>query len=152
RKQAHLQSGRVCQRLLLIANLLDGMEVDEAARLVGLGCGAAYRWHNRYEEEGIDGLHDRFRASRKCRVSAEIGQEIYDRMCAGADLDRDGVVTFRGLDVKQWLEKDYDIKLQKTAVYELIHRLKLSWLVPRPRHWLADAQAQAEFLKPLDCN
>lgn len=152
RKQAHLQSGRVCQRLLLIANLLDGIEIDEATRLVGLQRGAAYQWHNRYEEEGISGLHDRVRSGKKCQVSDEIGREIYDRICAGAILERDGVVSFRGADVKKWLEDDYSINLQKSAVYNLIHRLKLSWLVPRPRHWKSDAEAQAEFLKLLHYN
>jgi len=152
RKQARFKSGSVCQRMLLIANLMDGMEVDDAARLVGLRRCAAYKWHNQYEEYGIDGLCDRPRSGKKRRVSDEIGQEIHDRICAGADIDRDGIVSFRGLDVKNWLENDYGIKLGNTATYDLLHRLKLSWLVPRPRHWMADAQAQEEFRKLSDCN
>jgi transposase len=35
----------------MIANLLEGMEHEEAARLAGLSRSAAYEWHNRYEEE-----------------------------------------------------------------------------------------------------
>lgn len=152
RKQAHVASGRVCKRILLIANLLDGMDVDEATRLVGLRRGAAYDWRNRYEEEGIEGLYDRVRPGKQRRVSATVEKEIYDRVCTGAVLERDGVVSFRGRDVKQWLEQDYDIKLGKSAVYNLLHKLKLSWLAPRPRHWRADAQAQEEFRKLLEYN
>ena len=33
---ARHESGRVCQRVLMIANLLEGMEHEEAARLAGL--------------------------------------------------------------------------------------------------------------------
>ena len=44
---------------LMIANLLEGMEHEEAARLAGLSRSAAYEWHNRYEEDGIEGLRDR---------------------------------------------------------------------------------------------
>jgi Winged helix-turn helix len=59
RRLARRESGRVCQRVLLIANLLEGMEHEEAARLAGLSRSAAYEWHNRYEEDGIEGLRDR---------------------------------------------------------------------------------------------
>ena len=62
RRLARRESGRVCQRVLMIANMLDGMEHEEAARLAGLSRSAAYDWHNRYEEDGIEGLRDRPRA------------------------------------------------------------------------------------------
>jgi hypothetical protein len=44
---ARQESGRVCQRVLMIANLLEGMEPEEAGRLCGLSRTAAYEWHNR---------------------------------------------------------------------------------------------------------
>ena len=59
RRLARHESGRVCQRVVMIANLLEGMEHEEAARMAGLSRSAAYEWHNRYEEEGIEGLRDR---------------------------------------------------------------------------------------------
>src|SRR6478672_11189904 len=59
RRLARGESGRVCQRVLMIANMLEGMEHEEAARLAGLSRSAAYEWHNRYEEEGIEGLRAR---------------------------------------------------------------------------------------------
>ena len=40
---------------------------EEAARLAGLSRSAAYEWHNRYEEEGIEGLRDRPRPGRQPR-------------------------------------------------------------------------------------
>src|ERR1700738_4296173 len=55
RRLARRESGRVCQRALMIANMLEGMEHEEAARLAGLSRSAAYDWHNRYEEDGIEG-------------------------------------------------------------------------------------------------
>src|SRR5438477_7118558 len=59
RRLARRESGRVCQRVLMIANMLEGMEHEEAARLAGLSRSAAYEWHNRYEEDGLEGLRDR---------------------------------------------------------------------------------------------
>src|SRR5271154_1615984 len=65
RRLARRESGRVCQRVLLIANMLEGMEHEEAARLAGLSRSAAYEWHNRYEEDGLEGLRDRPRPGRR---------------------------------------------------------------------------------------
>ena len=56
---ARRERARVCPRVLMIANMLEGMEHEEAARLAGLSRSAAYEWHNRYEEGGIEGLRDR---------------------------------------------------------------------------------------------
>ena len=42
RRLARRESGRVCQRVLMIANMLEGMEHEEAARLAGLSRSAAY--------------------------------------------------------------------------------------------------------------
>jgi len=44
RRLARRESGRVCQRVLMIANMLDGMDHEEAARLAGLSRSAAYEW------------------------------------------------------------------------------------------------------------
>ena len=44
RRLARHESGRVCQWVLMIANLLEGMEHEEAARLAGLSRSAAYEW------------------------------------------------------------------------------------------------------------
>src|SRR5271168_304718 len=70
RRLARRESGRVCQRVLLIANMLEGMEHEEAARLAGLSRSAAYEWHNRYEEDGLEGLRDRPRPGRQPRVDS----------------------------------------------------------------------------------
>src|ERR1700739_2227804 len=90
RRLARGESGRVCQRVLMIANMLEGMEHEEAARLAGLSRSAAYEWHNRYEEEGIAGLRDRPRPGRQPRVDAVTSARLKERIVAGAALERDG--------------------------------------------------------------
>ena len=81
RRLARRESGRVCQRVLMIANMLEGMEHEEAARLAGLSRSAAYDWHNRYEEEGIEGLRDRPRPGRQPRVDAVTSARLQGTDC-----------------------------------------------------------------------
>ena len=152
RRLARRESGRVCQRVLMIANMLDGMEHEEAARLAGLSRSAAYEWHNRYEEDGIEGLRDRPRPGRQPRVDAVTSARFKERIVAGAELARDGVVAFRGVDAQRILKEEFAIDCSLSSTYRLLHRIKLSWLAPRPRHPQADATAQAAFSQLLDCN
>src|SRR5207344_3301056 len=149
RRLAGRESGRVCQRVLMIANMLEGMEHEEAARLAGLSRSAAYEWHNRYEEEGIAGLGDRPRPGRQPRVDAMTSARLKERIVAGAALERDGVVAFRGVDAQRILKEEFAIDCSLSSTYRLLHRLKLSWLAPRPRHPESDAAAQAAFPQHL---
>ena len=64
----------------MIANLLEGMEHEEAARLAGLSRSAAYEWHNRYEEDGIEGLRDRPRPGRQPQVDAVTSARFKERI------------------------------------------------------------------------
>ena len=139
------RDGRVCVRLLLIAHLLDGMAREDAARAVGLGRQAAYDWPPRFNAEGLDGLRDRPRAGRPRKVDAATGAALKARILAGADLARDGVVAFRGVDVQRLLKEEFGIAQSLAATYQVLHRLALSWLAPRPRHPRSDATAQESF-------
>ena len=152
RRLARRESGRICQRVLMIANMLEGMEHEEAARLAGLSRSAAYEWHNRYEEDGIEGLRDRPRPGRQPRVDAVTSARFKERIVAGAELERDGVVAFRAVDAQRILKEEFEIDCSLSSTYRLLHRIQLSWLAPRPRHPQADATAPAAFSQLLDCN
>jgi transposase len=127
---ARQEGGRICQRVLMIGNMLEGMEHQEAARLAGLSRSAAYEWHNRDEEDGIEGLRDRPRPGRQPRVDAVTSARFKERMVAGAVLERDGVVAFRGvdaqriLDARRILKEEFEIDCSLSNTYRLLHRIK----------------------------
>jgi transposase len=64
---------------------------------------------------------------------------------AGPDIEQDGVVAWRGGDVRAMVERRFQVKLAVSSVYRLLAELRLSALVPRPRHSDADPAAQAAF-------
>jgi transposase len=147
---ARRASGRVCQWVVMIANMLEGMEHENAARRAGLSGSAAYEWHTRYEEDGIEGLCDRPRPDRQPRVDVATSARFKERIVAGAAVERDGA--FRGFDAQHLLKEGFEIDCSLSCTYRLLHGIKLNWLAPRPRHPEADATAQAEFWQRLDCN
>ena len=90
---------------------------------------------------------------RKPVLAAErAARQQAEARASGAELARDGVVAFRGVDAQRILNEEFAIDCSLSSTYRLLHRLKLSWLAPRPRHPQADATAQAEFSQLLDCN
>lgn len=149
RKLASREDGRTCRRMLMIANLLDGMDWAEASRAIGLSRSAAYEWHNRYEEEGIAGLRDRPRPGRTPKLPKEVAAVLKERIKAGAELERDGVVAFRGVDAQAMLKEHHGLEISLSAVYKLFHRENLSWLTPRPLHRKSDLKKQSEFSQLL---
>jgi transposase len=129
----------------MIANMLEGMDNEEAARLARLSRSADYDRHNRYEEDGIVGLRDRARPGRPPRVDEATAARFKERILGGAELERGGVVAFRGIDTQRILKEQFGIECGLSSTYRLLHGVKLSWLAPRPRHPKADATAQREF-------
>jgi len=152
RRLAGRESGRVCQRVLMIANMIEGMDHEAAARLAGLSRSSAYEWHNRYEEDGIAGLRDRPRPGRRPRIDEVTAARFKERIVAGAELERDGVVAFRAVDAQRILKEEFAVDCSLSSTYRLLHWVKLSWLAPRPRHPVADTTAQTEFSQLCHCN
>jgi transposase len=95
---------------------------------------------------------DRPRPGRQPRVDAATSARFKERIVADAALERDGVVAFCGVDAQRLLKEEFEIDCSLSSTYRLLHRIKLSWLAPRPRHPEADANAQAESWQRLDCN
>jgi transposase len=75
-----------------------------------------------------------------------------ERIVAGAAVARDGVVAFRAVDAQRLLKEEFGVECSLSSTYRLLHRVKLSWLAPRPRHPQAEAAAQAAFPQLWACN
>ena len=92
------------------------------------------------------------RPGRPPWVDAVTATRLKERRVAGAELERDGVVAFRGVDAKPILKEEFNVDCSLSSTYRLLHRTTLSWLARRPRHPQAAAAAQAGFSQLLDCN
>jgi transposase len=132
-------------RLLAIANVRAGMPVGDAARATGLGRATLYRWLAREQAGGPAALADRPRPGRRRKLDAAQRAEVRAWVLAGPEVDKDGVVAWRGHDVRAMVARRFKVKLAPSSAYRLLDELHLSALVPRPRHGDADPVAQAAF-------
>jgi putative transposase len=93
------RDGRVSARLLALANALDGLPREEAARLAGMTGQTLGDWVHRDNAEGLDGLRDRPRPGRPCALDEGRQATLKALVLRGPDLERDGGVAWRARDL-----------------------------------------------------
>ena len=129
-------------RIALFA--LRGHKKKEIAGLLGVPTSVVEEWAYRYRDGGIDNLSPKKQAGRKTKLPPERHEEFKKRMTAGPR-EGDGVCTLRGKDAVRILNEEYQVEYTLNGAYELLHRLNLSCLTPRPRHEKNDPAAMEEF-------
>ena len=115
---------------------------------VGLSRPVCQEWVYRFNEQGLAGLEDQRGRQSTSPLTPAQEQQIRQRIDAGPTA-ADGVCSLRGADVKRFLQQEFGLVRSLAAVYHLLHGLGYSYLRPRPRHRLADPEAQAAFRREL---
>jgi transposase len=138
---------RVSRRLLALAMALDGISRGEAARQSGMDRQALRDWVVRYNAEGIDGLRDRQRPGRPALLAPGLEEELRQLIEAGPDFERDGVVEYRVKHIRALALRHFGADYSRTGMQGKLHRMKLSYLKPRPIHPKTDPATQEAFKK-----
>jgi transposase len=140
------RDGRVSGRLLALANALDGMSRDEAARAAGMDRQTLRDWVHRYNAAG-EGLRDRPRRGRPCALDEGQQAALKGLILRGPKLERDGCVAWRARDLRALVERRFGVRYSESGVRRLLKGLDLSWQKARPVHPEADPKAQERFKK-----
>jgi transposase len=139
---------RVARRIQAVAMAQQLLTSAKIAQLTGDDQRSIRRWVKRYNR---DGLVDAPRSGRPPTLPRDQEQAFKDRIAAGPTEDdlAAGVSVMHGKDYQRILENEFGKIYCLNGVYELLHRLSFSWLMPRPQHENADPQAQEYFKKAL---
>ena len=138
------RDGRVSARLLALANALDGMSRDQAARAAGMDRQTLRDWVHRYDAEGVEGLRDR---PRPCALDEGQQAALKALILRGPRLERDGCVAWRARDLRGLAERRFGVRYSESGIRRVLHGLDLSWQKARPVHPEADPKAQERFKK-----
>jgi transposase len=138
---------RAGMRALAIAHAMDGKSRAEAAGVIGRERQSLRDAVVRYNAEGLEGLRDRPGGGAKPQLSAERCAELKAWVTAGPDPERDGVSTYRLVDIADWVERKWGRKYTLSGMSKLLRRIGLSWQKARPMHPQGDAAAREEFKK-----
>ena len=135
----------VARRLLALALVLDGHKREGAARAAGMDRQTVCDWGRRCNADGIAGLGDRQGGGAPSRLSPEPEAAVADWMRRGPDVEVDGVVRWRCVDIQARMARRFGVALHERSVGKLLHRLRFARVSTRPRPPKADIAAQASF-------
>ena len=148
RKEAKRESDtRVARRILAIADALDGMSREDAARAAGMDRQTLRDWVLRYNEHGLDGLVDRPRDGRPPKLAAQEKAELLRIVLAGSEPEVSGISAFTRDDLVRICAEKFGVVLHATSIGRLLRELGLSRQKTRPSHPQKDPAAQAAFKK-----
>ena len=142
------RDGRVSARLLALANALDGLPREAAAKLAGMTGQTLGDWVHRYNAEGVEGLRDRPRRGRPCALDEGRQAALKALVLRGPNLGRDGCVAWRARDLCDVVERRFGVRYGESGMLRLLKGLDLSWQKARPVHPEADPKARERFKKP----
>lgn len=136
------------KRLRIIILAIKGYTAPAVAMSLGLSRRICQGWLARYNREGLAGLDDRRGGQAQPVLTVEQEVQFRQRLAEGPTAE-DRVCSLRGTDVQRILAEEFQKVRSLAAVYNLLHRLNYSYLAPRPRHRLANPEAQAAFKQTL---
>ena len=120
---ARTQDAKAGRRMLAIALVLEGWSREAAAEGCAMDRQTLRDWVHRYNEMGLDGLHDRPRRNGpRPRLSMEQLAEIEEWVEQGPDFERDGVVRWRCVDLQQRIKQEFGVQLHERSVGKLLRK------------------------------
>jgi transposase len=122
------------RRLLALAAVYDGMSRAEAAKIGGMDRQTLRDWVHRFNAEGPNGLENRSAPGRACWLSTEQMGELAEIVETGPDLETDGVVRWRRIDLKRVIEKRFGVVYAERSISRLLADLGFVHISARPQH------------------
>lgn len=140
-------SVRAGRRMLALALVLDGVDRTTAARHCGMDRQTLRDWVHRYNAEGLKGLDDLKAPGAAPKLTDAQKDKLAILVEDGPDLDVDGVVRWRRIDLRDKIKSLFGVKMHERSVGKYLTALGYRRLSVRPQHPKSDPAAQEAFKK-----
>jgi transposase len=137
----------LADRLQIILLARRGQTAPQIAAAVGLSRRQVQEWVRRYNAQGVTGLQNRPRPGQPPKLPVAQQSAFKARLLAGPAAADGGRCTLRGQDARRILRDEFGVRYSLSGAIELLHRLGLSCLRPRPQHRKQDPTAQARWVE-----
>ncbi len=131
-------------RAVLLA--LEGHRTETIMHTLARSKNFVQRWVYAYRDGGLEAIHPKRPSGRPPKLSDSQALSFKERFLHGPT-EADGVCTLRAHDARRILEAEFGVQYTLAGVYDLLHRLGLSCLAPRPRHRKNDPQQMQTWLE-----
>ena len=135
------------RRLLALAAIRDGMSRKLAAQIGGMERQTLRDWVHAFNAHGIDGLVSDRSPGRPRKLSPEQTAAIKALVEKGPDLEKDGVVRWRRIDLARIAKERFDVTVDEDTMGRVLRRLGFSHISVRPKHPKQKDGAIVDFKK-----
>lgn len=133
-------------RLRAVQLAIEGEPTPSIMRMLGRSRGFVQRWCYVYRDHGLDAVAPTPPPGRPARLTPD-QQAAFKRRALAGPTEADGVCTLRGREFIRILGQEFGVRYELSGVYDLLHRLGLSVLSPRPQHRKSDPEAQRRWVQ-----
>lgn len=144
---ARAKDANQARRLLALSAIRDGKSRAEAARVGGMDRQTLRDWVHAVNARGPDGLINRKAPGRKPKLTTEQKEEVRAIVDNGPDPEVDGVVRWRCVDLRGFIQKRFGVDLDEVSIGRLLKELGFAHVSARPRHPQQDQDAIETFKK-----
>jgi transposase len=143
----HERDAEQRDRLRAAALAIAGEQTHTIQDKLGRSRGFVQRWAYAYRDGGVEAIRTGQPPGASSKLTPRQEQAFKERMLAGPLPGTDGGrCTLRGVDARRILEQEFGKPYSLPGVYDLLHRLGLSCLKPRPRHRKSDPSAMRQWI------
>lgn len=132
-------------RLRVVALALAGEATLSIMQMLGRSRGFVQRWCYAYRDHGLDAVRAKSPTGRPPTLARDEHDAFKKRVLDGPTKS-DGVCALRGQDFVRILQEEYGAPYTLSGAYELLHRLNLSVLSPRPKHRHSNPAAMQQWV------
>ncbi|MHC4520737.1 MAG: winged helix-turn-helix domain-containing protein [Planctomycetota bacterium] len=118
-------------RAVLLA--LEGHRTETIMHTLARSKNFVQRWVYAYRDSGLEAIRPKRPSGRPPKLPVSQEASFKERFLSGPT-QGDGVCTLHAREARRILEEEFGVHYTLAGVYDLLHRLGLSCLAPRPRH------------------
>ena len=126
--------------------LLVGLEFNGVAKMAGVDQRTLQRWVSAYNEQGIDGLIERYRTGRPRRIDDERAPEIVDLV---EHPETAGEAHWTGRKLHGYLRREFDLEIGYSTLMRFLREQRFRLKVPQPWPDRQDPEARKVFCEKL---
>jgi transposase len=147
---AQTRDAKAARRMLAIGLVLEGWSREAAAEACAMDRQTLRDWVHRYNALGPEGLFALPRRNGPLpRLTAEQQAKVVEWVEQGPNLERDGVVRWRCVDLQRRIAQAFAVQLHERTVGKLLRKLSFRRVSVRPRHPQSKPEEQAVFSAAL---
>jgi transposase len=138
-------NARLRMRLLAISHFVDGKNRTEIAKFLKVSRVSVNKWVKAYLDFGIEGLFEKPHTGRPSRLTTKQKIKLKKYITENAIKPTGG--RLQGVDIMDYIFKEFNITYGLSGVYRLLNELNLSWITTRSKHPKQSEKQQEDFKK-----